>query len=93
MGVPISFLDKFNTEQFEIIGITKPAIDPNLRTKIYDKQEQVDKNGKRSIVTKLNDGAVLEIPEPTNSTYYIVEGKYYIQLYSRILIRHRKAAA
>lgn len=91
MGVPISFLDKFDPEQFQIIGITKPAIDPQLRTKIYGKQVQVDKNGKRSEVTKLNDGAVLEIPEPVNSTYYIVDGKLYVQLYSRILIQHRKA--
>lgn len=91
MGVPISFLDKFDPEQFQIIGITKPAIDPQLRTKIYGKQVQVDKNGKRSEVTKLNDGAVLEILEPVNSTYYIVDGKLYVQLYSRILIQHRKA--
>lgn len=93
MGVPISFLDKYNKEQFEIIGITKPAIDPGLRTKIYGQQEQIDSNGKRSNVTKLNDGAVLEVTQPTSSTYYVVEGKYYIQLYSRILIKHRKAAA
>lgn len=90
MGVPISFLDKFDPEQFQIIGITKPAIDPQLRTKIYGKQVQVDKNGKRSDVTKLNDGAVLEIPEPLGNTYYIVDGKFYIQLYSRVLIQHRK---
>jgi len=91
MGVPISFLDKFDPEQFQIIGITKPAIDPQLRTKIYGKQVQVDKNGKRSEVTKLNDGAVLEISEPSGNTYYIVDGKLYIQLYSRVLIQHRKA--
>lgn len=91
IGVPISFLDKFDPKQFQIIGITKPAIDPQLRTKIYDKQVQVDKNGKRSEVTKLNDGAVLEIPEPVSSTHYIVDGKLYVQLYSRILIQHRKA--
>ena len=92
MGVPITFLDKFNPDQFEIIGITKPAVDPQLRTKIYDKQIQVDKSGKRSEVTKLNDGAVLEIIEPVNDkTYYIVDEKYYTQCYSRILIKHRKA--
>lgn len=90
MGVPISFLDRFDPQQFEIIGITKPAIDPHLRTKIYQKQVQVDKNGKRSDVTKLNDGAVLEIPEPISKTYYIVDGKFYMQLYSRILIKHKQ---
>lgn len=91
MGVPISFLNKYDVSQFEIMGITKPAIDPHLRTKLYEKQLQVDRNGKRSEVTKLNDGAVLQIPEPVDTTYYVVNGRFYIQLYSRILIKHREA--
>jgi len=27
---------------------------------------------------------------PTGQTYYIVDGQYYIALYQRILIRHRR---
>ena len=35
MGVPITFLDKYNPEQFEIIGIAKRgAGDPALKTKV-----------------------------------------------------------
>ena len=89
MGVPISFLDKYCPEQFEIIGITKTWF--GLANKIYPEQVQVDKKGKESKVTKLNDGATLEIDEtPENETYYIVDKKKYIQVYARILIRKKQ---
>ena len=87
MGVPISFLDKYCPEQFEILAITKTWY--GGATKTYPEQIQVDKNGKQSKVTKLNDGATLELPEPPiNETYYIVDGKFYIQCYARILLRY-----
>ena len=87
MGVPISFLDKYCPEQFEILGITKTWF--GSASKIYPEQIQVDRQGKKSKVTKLNDGAVLHHPQtPKNETYYIVYGKYYTQVYARVLIRH-----
>ena len=87
MGVPISFLDKYCPEQFEILGITKTWF--GSASKIYPEQIQVDRQGKKSKVTKLNDGAVLHHPQiPQNETYYIVDGKYYTQVYARVLIRH-----
>ena len=89
MGVPITFLDKYNPEQFEITGITKTWF--GGASKIYPRQIQVDKNGKRKDVTKLNDGATLEIKSSVdNQTYYEVNGKKYVQLYARILIKRRK---
>ena len=89
MGVPITFLDKYNPDQFEILGITKTWF--GLASKTYGEQVQVDRNGKESRVTKLNDGAVLEVPQPPiGKTYYKVDGKLYIQTYPRILIRRRK---
>lgn len=36
MGVPITFLDKYNPEQFEILGITCRGYSPEYRTKLYD---------------------------------------------------------
>lgn len=40
MGVPITFLDKFCPDQFEIIGIAKRgAGDPRLRSKVYKKSD------------------------------------------------------
>lgn len=40
MGVPITFLDKYNPDQFEIIGIAKRgAGDPALKSHVYTKEE------------------------------------------------------
>ena len=89
MGVPVTFLDKYNPNQFEIIGITKSWF--GISTKKYGEQIQVDKNGKESRVTKLNDAASIEIFRlPQNRTYYKVDGKMYIATFPRILIRRKK---
>lgn len=89
MGVSVTFLDKHCPEQFEIVGICKTWF--GMANKTYPKQIQVDKNGKRSVVTKLNDGAAIEVDGPIEGeNYYIVDGKYYTQAYARILIRKRK---
>ena len=53
MGVPVSFLDKYCPEQFEIIGMAKRgAGDPALKTKVYTKQDY-------SNYSDLNAGPVL----------------------------------
>jgi len=88
MGVPITFLDKYSPEQFEIVGITKTWY--GTANKTYPAQIQVSTNGKRSDVSKLNDGATLKLDlPPTDQTYYIVGDGYYIQLYARVLIKHK----
>ena len=89
MGVPITFLDKYCPEQFEILGITKTWFGAAI--KIYPEQKQIDKNGKVSRVSKLNDGATIELDDaPKGETYYEVDGKYYTQVYARVLIRRLK---
>ena len=73
----------------EILGITKTWF--GGANKVYPEQIQVSSSGKESRVTKLNDGAVLwhnEMPE--NETYYIVEGRYYTQVYARVIIQYLK---
>ncbi len=88
MGVPITFLDKYSPEQFEIVGITKTWFGTAIKT--YPTQIQVSSNGKRSDVKKLNDGATLKLDLlPTGQTYYIVGDGFYIQLYARVLIKHK----
>jgi len=88
MGVPITFLDKYNPDQFEIIGITKTWF--GGATKIYPNQIQVSKDGSKSTVSKLNDGATLKVNSPPcDSTYYIVDNDLFIQLYARILIKRK----
>lgn len=91
MGVPISFLYRYNPEQFEILGITQSWDDEaGLKKRIYPNQTQVAKNGKRSRATKLNDGAAIKVNNaPEGSTYYEVEEEKFIKPYCRILIRRR----
>ncbi|MFI0999806.1 adenine-specific methyltransferase EcoRI family protein [Streptomyces galbus] len=92
MGVPITFLGKYNPDQFEIVGIAKaPLGEPS---KVYPKQTQVGAAGTRSIVTKLNDGPALKLSAPpANKTYYEIDDEYYVQLYARVLIRHKRVTA
>lgn len=89
MGVPISFLDKYCPEQFEIIGITKTWY--GFADKVYPEQTQVSKDGKRSKVTKLNDGAAIKLATiPEGETYYIVNEELFTQVYARVLIRKKQ---
>ncbi len=86
MGVPITFLDKYNPDQFEIIGITKKWHGGAIKT--YPTQTQCDKDGKESLVSKLNDGPAKKVGKPpTDQTYYKVGANYYTQMYARVLIR------
>jgi len=92
MGVPISFLDKYSPEQFEILGVTQSWDDPaGLKTKTYPTQTQVSKSGVRSQVSTLNAGAAIRVDSPPTTTHYEVDGGMFTMPYSRILIRHRRA--
>ena len=89
MAVPVSFLDKFCPEQFEIVGITKNWF--GLATKTYPKQKQGSKAGKKTTVSKLNDGAAIIVEEPPQGEIYYMVGKtYYVQTSPRILIRKKQ---
>lgn len=88
MGVPLTFLDKYNPEQFEIMGITQSWF--KMASRIYPEQIQIDKNGKESKVTKLNDGSAIKINKPPiDKTYYKVGDEMFIKTYARILIRRK----
>lgn len=88
MGVPITFLDKYNPDQFEILGLTKTWC--NFANKKYPPQVQVSANGAESSVTKLNDGAALKVAvPPVGETYYKVDGCFYIQTYPRVIVRRK----
>lgn len=98
MGVPITFFNKHNPNQFEILGMTKTPIcyDNNTeakRTKIYENVTQHSKKGKTSSGNKVNDGPTLLLNNPLkNKTYYTtdnIEG-YLIAPYARILIVNKK---
>jgi len=91
MGVPISFLDKYSPEQFEILSLTQTWSD--MPTKKYPAQILVDPRGNRKVVGALNSSTAIKVDSPpAGASYYEVEGEYFISTYKRILIRHRKAA-
>ena len=97
MGVPITFMSKYNPEQFEILGMTKPPIcynndDLAKRNKTYKNVKQYNETNKVSCGNKVNDGAVLQVQLKPTKTYYVEnENKVFlIALYARILIRRSK---
>lgn len=84
MGVPISFLDKYNPEQFEIIGHDS---DEHLATKQYGKKEKVvDGQRMKSVTGTL--GCTIRYEEFGEGTFFDV-GYPVKNCYKRIFIRHR----
>lgn len=63
MGVPINFLDNYNPNQFEILGMSDNR-DPNYeyRTKLYTQEDSLKYND-------LNRGTVIKIKGKLKSTY------------------------
>ena len=93
IGVPITFLDKYNPDQFDILGISKTwATNFEIKkTKVYKNAKQHDKKG-ISPGNKVNDGGVIAVDEKPLGTYYTDEnepGKYLLQVYARIFIRRK----
>lgn len=85
MGVPISFLDKYSPEQFEIIGYDG---DEHLATKRYGKKEKVvDGQRMKSITGTL--GCTIRYEEFGKGTFFDV-GYPVRNCYKRIFIRHRR---
>ena len=62
MGVPITFLDRYCPEQFEILGITDRQNTSGLRTKIYTKDDSLKYND-------LNARSVLKINNEYHQVY------------------------
>lgn len=88
MGVPITFLDKYCPEQFEIAGISKTWY--GFANKTYPEQVQHSKDGKLTRVTKLNDGPVIKLSAiPAGEIYYTIGDDIYTQEYARIFIRRK----
>lgn len=56
MGVPVTFLDKYNPNQFEILGITDRDPNNKYRTKMYTKKDSPKYNDlNRRAAIKVND--------------------------------------
>lgn len=80
MGVPISFLDKYNPEQFEIMGMCENEDIYLLKTKKYTSKECKDAYQQKFARSGTYD---------LNASGVLVVGSYYEKVYQRVLIRHR----
>ena len=97
MGVPISFLESYNPEQFELLGVTDVPSNANNEDGSrpilqYKDAIQVTSSGKERPGNNLNNAATLVIPGPENKgTYYWdpSTGKYLRLLYTRLLIKRK----
>jgi len=93
MGVPITFLDKYNPGQFEIEGITLGNTVEYEMKCIYQDATQHNKNGTTQGGSKVNTRAAICVPnKPSNTVYYTAFNAdgYLLSIYPRILIRSKK---
>lgn len=93
MGVPITFLDKYNPDQFEILGWTRGLDEFDAYpTKRYENAKQIKPDGTISNGGKVNTGPNILRKKKPSRTYYTADNAdgYLEQLYMRIVIRHRR---
>jgi len=98
MGVPVTFMDKYNPEQFEIVGLTSGRDEYDaFPTKRYLNAKQINQDGSITNGSKVNTGAEIISWIKPNGTYYIADnvpdGSYLVRVFSRILIRNKKVEA
>ena len=81
MGVPITFLDKYSPEQFEIVGMCENEDLYNLKSKVYTTAEC-----KQAYIAKFEKKG----PYDLTVRGVIVRNGLLESVYQRILIKHRK---
>lgn len=92
MGVPITFLEKHNPEQFEIVGITSGRDEFECHpSKKYENAKQHNQNGTLSSGSKANTRATLRLSKIPDSIYYTADNANYPMkiVYARILIKNK----
>lgn len=93
MGVPITFLDKYNPEQFEILGWTRGRDEFDAKpTRRYENARQLKADGTETAGGKVNTGPTIRLAQkPAEDTVYVADGVdgYLVQKYMRIIVRNR----
>ncbi|WP_257159621.1 adenine-specific methyltransferase EcoRI family protein [Corynebacterium cystitidis] len=93
MGVPISFLDKYSPEQFEILGATQRGChDLVPDTKKYDTYREMRQDGTPtgSSGGKTNENTNLAFNDGKKNFFVNEEGHEIQSTYQRVFIRHKK---
>lgn len=91
MGVPITFMDKYNPEQFEILGLSQKCGYGLKSNKKYDTFKEVKQDGTLtgSSGKKTNGNPVMK-GKPLSGNYYTDGNEFVYSLYGRIFIRRKK---
>ncbi|MCD8313456.1 MAG: adenine-specific methyltransferase EcoRI family protein [Bacteroidales bacterium] len=95
MGVPLTFLDKYNPDQFEILGLTsgRNEFDKSAwPTKRYLNPLQINRDGSTTNGSKANTRATILLDKvPSNAIYYTADNadRPFEIVYARILIRKK----
>jgi len=93
MGVPISFLDKYSPEQFEILGATQRGCHDEVPdTKKYNNYWEVRQSGQKtgSSGGKTNENANLVGNDGRKNYFINKEGRIIQSAYQRIFIKQKK---
>lgn len=93
MGVPISFLDKYNPEQFEIIGMAQRGCHNELPdTKKYDDYVQMKSDGtiEGSNGRKIDEAPIIKGRAEGKTYYADKNGREVTSLFMRLFIKHKK---
>jgi hypothetical protein len=81
MGVPISFLDKYNPAQFEIVGMCENVDLYKMKTKVYTTVEC-----KKAYLDKFGEKGTYDL----NASGVIIQNGLMEKVYQRVLIKHKK---
>ncbi len=84
MGVPISFLDKYNPDQFEILGMCENEDLYSMKTKKYGSAECKD-----AYLAKFGKKGTYDL----NASGVVFRNNLFEKVYQRVLIKHRKAVS
>lgn len=93
MGVPITFIDKYNPDQFEILGLTQRGNHDQVPdTKKYDDYWEVRPNGEKtgSSGSKTNENANVVGKDGKNNYFINSAGRIVQSKYQRIFIRRKQ---
>ena len=81
MGVPITFLDKYSPEQFEIVGMCENEDLYGIRTKVYESAECKD-----TYMAKFGKKGTYDL----NATGVVIRDGILEKMFKRVLIRRKK---
>jgi hypothetical protein len=81
MGVPVSFLDKYSPEQFEIVGMCENLDLFKQKTKIYTSKEC-----KQAYLDKFEKTGTYDL----NASGVVFRNNQLEKVYTRVLIKHKK---